>query len=359
MPKAKKKPTKPYADFPLFPHATGRWAKKIRGKLHYFGPWNDSDAALQKYLDQRDDLQAGRTPRKTGDGLIVQDLCNRYLTAKKYLLENGELRPHTFQSYYRSCRNVIDTFGKYRLVDDLAPDDFEHLRATLPQTRGPVSLGNEVRQIRMVFKYAYDAGLTDRPIRYGLSFKMPSKRILAVLIPVIGFVGCGVPVSLGDPEKSKMQKEYVGLWLLVTDGDYQQLVDVQAFDSRAYVVHWMLFHKKTGKPLEGILFKAWLTDIKGVHFLTLKMFRADAVNNPPQSGDLVTWGTVKLKKDRLLLHTLSENSFTGVKTPAQFRKVLAKRLKDGSIDSKFPDEFQRVKTSDKQAQRILAAFCRK
>src|SRR5262249_18279443 len=44
------------------PHATRRWATKIRGKLHYFGSWADSDGALKKYLDQKDDLCAEKTP---------------------------------------------------------------------------------------------------------------------------------------------------------------------------------------------------------------------------------------------------------------------------------------------------------
>ena len=75
-----KRPAKPYPDFPLFPHATRRWAKKIRGKLHYFGPWKDPEAALQLYLAKRDDLYAGRTPVKSSDGLTLRELCNHFLS---------------------------------------------------------------------------------------------------------------------------------------------------------------------------------------------------------------------------------------------------------------------------------------
>ena len=55
------KPRKPHGDFPLYAHKNGQWAKKIRSKVHYFGPWGDSDGALQRYLDEKDDLNAGLT----------------------------------------------------------------------------------------------------------------------------------------------------------------------------------------------------------------------------------------------------------------------------------------------------------
>jgi hypothetical protein len=43
------KPAKPFADYPLFPHDNGQWAKKHKGKLHYFGRWDDAEGALARY----------------------------------------------------------------------------------------------------------------------------------------------------------------------------------------------------------------------------------------------------------------------------------------------------------------------
>jgi hypothetical protein len=43
------KPQKPSADFPLFAHGSGKWAKKIDGRLRYFGRWEDPDGALRDY----------------------------------------------------------------------------------------------------------------------------------------------------------------------------------------------------------------------------------------------------------------------------------------------------------------------
>jgi integrase len=172
------KPKKPYPDFPLFPHATGRWAKKIRGRFHYFGRWDDPDAALRKYLEQRDDLQAGRAPRLSAEGLTIRDLANRFLTSKQRLVQTEEIVQRTFNDYYVTCERLIGDFGQNRLVSDLASDDFERLRASISKSRGPVALGNEVQRIRTVFKFAFDSGLIPAPVRFGPSFRKPNKKTM-------------------------------------------------------------------------------------------------------------------------------------------------------------------------------------
>src|SRR5436189_2742964 len=143
------KPAKPYPDFPLFPHATRRWAKKIRGKMHYFGPWEDWQGALNRYQEQRDDLHAGRTPRASGEGVTVRDLLNSFLTSKKHRLDSGELGARTFQDYYACCDRVKQAFGATRLVSDLRPSDFEALRASLGETMGPSTLSVSINRVRV------------------------------------------------------------------------------------------------------------------------------------------------------------------------------------------------------------------
>src|SRR3989440_11452334 len=96
------RPKKPYPDFPLTPHASGAWQKKIRGKIHYFGKWAkrvngklvriEGDGwkeALEAYKAVAEDLHAGRTPRVKGDGLTVADLSNAFLTAKRRKVSSG------------------------------------------------------------------------------------------------------------------------------------------------------------------------------------------------------------------------------------------------------------------------------
>src|SRR5262245_2736279 len=93
------KPAKPYPEFPLTAHPAGYWCKKIRGKLHYFGPWGDPDGSLKKYLDQKDDLHAGRTPRQDAGSTTVKDLCNAFLNARRAAVVGGELSERTWKDY--------------------------------------------------------------------------------------------------------------------------------------------------------------------------------------------------------------------------------------------------------------------
>ncbi len=172
------KPAKPYPDFPLFAHATGRWAKKIRGQLKYFGAWNDPDAALEKYLAQKDDLHAGRTPTPDAGALRVKDVTNAFLIAKKQLKEAGELSPLTWVQYKRIADEVVEHCGKHRLVADLTPNDFGRLREKWAKKWGPHLLKKAVQYCRSIFKHAYDAAMIDRPMRFGPAFKRPTMKTM-------------------------------------------------------------------------------------------------------------------------------------------------------------------------------------
>lgn len=60
----------------------------------------------------------------------------------------------------------------------LGPMDSEKLRAVFANTHGPVSLCKDVTCVRVLFKYAYDADLIERPVKFGPAFRKPSRSVL-------------------------------------------------------------------------------------------------------------------------------------------------------------------------------------
>ena len=109
---------------------------------------------------------------------MVADLGNRFLTAKQRKLKAGEITAGAFHEYKARTDRLVAAFGKNRLVDDLAADDFEGLRDEMAERWGPVRLGNEVQKVRTVFQYGFEAGLIEKPFRYGPEFKKPSASVL-------------------------------------------------------------------------------------------------------------------------------------------------------------------------------------
>lgn len=177
------------SDFPLSRHPKGFWCKNIKQpdgkwKMFYFGKI-DSDPegtdALEGWLRTREDLQAGRRPRPKDDTRpTIKLVTNSFLNAKRMAREAGEIGSRTMAEYVWTCERLARVFGSGCAVEDLTAQDFEQLRADIAKKWGAIRLGNEIQRIRSVFGYAWEAGLLDRPVRFGPSFKKPSRRVLRV-----------------------------------------------------------------------------------------------------------------------------------------------------------------------------------
>lgn len=171
------KPAKPRPDFPLTAHANGRWCKKIRGKVHFFGVWADPDTALQKYLDDRDDLQAGRIPRRlSATTLNVGAVVNLWLKRCDDLKTAGELQSVTLHEYLRIGRQIVEHFGRNTDPAQLRPTDFAAFRVQIAGQYSQSRLSKIVIVTRMIFKWAFESEHLERIPRFGPDFSVATNR---------------------------------------------------------------------------------------------------------------------------------------------------------------------------------------
>lgn len=195
--KAKQKPAKPYDEFPMYAHASGRWAKKIGRHFYYFGRWGSKRGsdyyrvegdgwkeALEVYKARIDDIQAGNvkpgvvTLEETAEGLTVKRLCDLFYASKKRQMDSGELSRAQLREYDIVAKLIVSEFGRQRLVTNITPTDFGKLRATMAERWGPVRLVNSITRTKTIFRFAFENEHIEKPIRYGTEFEKPAKATL-------------------------------------------------------------------------------------------------------------------------------------------------------------------------------------
>jgi integrase len=181
------RPAKPYPEFPLYSHKSGRWAKKIRGRTHYFGPWRDPHGALRRYLSEKDDLEAGRQPQRVGpgvsDALTVEQMVFRFLDAKKLKVLSGEMVEGTWKLYEMFGDRMIRVFGANTPVESLGPPDFQRYRTDLQKTHKTLeSIKGALCKTKAIFNWAGPGingqGYIERIPRFGDAFRPPSRSAL-------------------------------------------------------------------------------------------------------------------------------------------------------------------------------------
>jgi integrase len=167
------KPTKPTPDFPLYAHKSGRWAKKVLGKTHYFGPWREPDEALARWI-----AFATKLGLEAEATVMLRFVTDRFLDYKRGLKDTGEIALRTLDRYEAACSYLCDKLGPDKEIEELKPLDFEKLRSEMAKHWGPVKLANEIQIVRTIFTYAVESGLIPKPVLFGPSFKKPPAKVM-------------------------------------------------------------------------------------------------------------------------------------------------------------------------------------
>ncbi|MEO1979678.1 MAG: tyrosine-type recombinase/integrase [Fuerstiella sp.] len=178
----KQKPKKPYPEFPFYAHRNGQWARKVKGKTHFFGTWDDPDAAMQNYEVEIHDIHRGRIPRRrraggvaTPDQLTVADMVNLYLASQEVKKNRGKISLRHFSDCLTTGTFIVKHFGRSVAASQLKATDFASFGNAFPESWGPTKIGMEIQRTRCVFKWAADSELIPSIPNFGPDFKKPTK----------------------------------------------------------------------------------------------------------------------------------------------------------------------------------------
>lgn len=166
MSKVRTKPTKPYKDFLLTPHASGNWCKKVNGKIYYFG--HDADEALAEWLRVKDYLRAGRTPPPNNEAFeALSYCCDRFLEHKEARIAQGKITQRSFNDYLITLQKFCDCIGSSFAAKLIGPSEFARFEADCFKTMNPRTVGNHIGRLKVFFRHCVEYDLLDRMPKFG------------------------------------------------------------------------------------------------------------------------------------------------------------------------------------------------
>jgi dihydroneopterin aldolase len=190
-------------------------------------------------------------------------------------------------------------------------------------------------------------------------FRRGAWALVVVVGSVLMMVGC-LNTPLGNPEQSKMDAQFVGLWMnQEKSGEDQELYAAIPYDSRTYLLTQMIFHKSDGGAIQAVsrsVMKMWLTDVGGTTFMTAEWKDPEVLLK--ESTDYIV-AKIARSGDRLTVQQVSEEFVkqANVQSAEALSKLIADNLKNPKL---FEDkEFIYEKVGADRAeemQGILKAF---
>jgi len=126
--------------------------KKDLGKK-FFRLWKDPDATLLSYVDQQDEILAGRGPKRqagtatAADRVGVADLVNHYLESVNGRLQRKEISPRHFNDCVQTSGFIVRYFGRHVQAGTLRAADFSGTRKAFRPSWGQEKTKNEIRRL--------------------------------------------------------------------------------------------------------------------------------------------------------------------------------------------------------------------
>lgn len=240
-------------DFPLWKHPNGQWAKRVRTKVYYFG--TEREPALNQWLDVKDELLAGRVPRKwKAGGYTVRKLLDDYMVSRASKRDAKEISSGTFNDCHRACNLMAEVFNLDRPVSSLEPEDFAELREHVAKKFSPTTLEVALARFRGIFNLALRNNKIDRVPPYG-DFNVP-KRVVRRHLAKRGDLSFDAEELLALLETAKGRRHAVNLraWILLGINCAFTQQDIADLDSSHIRGDKISFARgKCGTPRECVL----------------------------------------------------------------------------------------------------------